>query len=146
MATLFLITALIAISLVSWLADIDPLVTMGMGFFMGLTATLFVVRSLGRRARKSALALSIMTKLTAYRVKRYSVQGKTSYTTEGDDDKAVMGVLRDQMKLSTAEIRDAMEYIANEIPDESLDVKVYEALKYFGNGNKQLVKQGRSWR
>lgn len=143
MPTLFVFLILVVMALISHYTSVSSTISFGIGVGLGLALMVLVVRKIGKRAYRSPLCREIVFNITAYRPKQQPIKEQAikeqviQMTT--DDYKELKEVLRDKMKFTPVETKEALDFVENNIPNATLEVKIKEALRYLGNGHKELV-------
>lgn len=143
MPILIIIVLLITAGLVARFAPINPLVSFASGLGLGMLLVLFVFQKLGKSARKSLLAWEVFSKLSSYKVPTYKIKYGNSKELNNRLDREyndIVSALKGQMGFPPAKAKEAASYALSIVPDEPLAEKIREALRYLGDGHKELVK------
>lgn len=139
---LLLIIAIILISagLVFWFVNANPFIGYLAGAVLGMSLTVLVFRKLGRSAQNSLATLDLFTKLTAYNPSYTINIEHIKPVIKNEDYKEMMIVLKEQMGFKSALAKEAINFAISRIPNETIDEKLREALKYLGDGHKDTIK------
>ena len=137
MPTLLVFLALVIMALISRFTSINSVITYSVGIVLGSILMLLVIRKIGRRAYKSALYQELIFNITAFRLRQKPIKEEVLRIQTDADLKEIKEVLREQMKFTPAQTKDALDHVERNIPEATLEVKITEAIRFLGNGHKE---------
>lgn len=139
MVLLIITLILISGGLVFWFLNINPFISFSIGAVLGIMLIVSLFRKLGKKAQNSLIALELFTKLSSYKPSYTVIEEKVKPENNHNDYKEMMTALK-QMGFESTKAKEATNFAISRIPDEPLEEKIREALKYLGSKYKEVVR------
>ena len=141
MFPLVMLACLLIAGAISWFFTFNPFIGFIFGTVFGMAFVICIIKKLAGWAFTSALAWGILAGLLGYKISNHFFSQHTPNKAEhksNSDYKDIIGYLKSQ-GFSPQTAREATEHAFAEVPDYPLEEKIRIALKYLGNGHKELT-------
>lgn len=127
------------------------IITFCIGTASGIILTLFLLRKLGKASYYSLIALELFYKITKYKATVYNIERVphnitvkvNGQSTNGEQDLQDI-LISTQMGFPKDKVNNAIKYIQETMPTESLENKLREALRYLDSPKyyQNITKEG----
>ena len=136
--------SLILAGLITWHFNFNPFIGYLVGFILGITLIICLLKKLAQWAIKSLIAWTILTSILSYKItshlaKAHGYKVKEEIQSPNVDYSELKLALRG-LDYSPVEIKNAIIFINDNPVKGSLEDKITVALKYLGNGHNELIE------
>ncbi len=140
MLILIISSVLMLTGTIIWFMNTNLFIGFATGLGLGIVFIWLLLRKLGESAQTSVIAEELISRLLSYEASPYVIiSHRTPEKGNGTDRKDIITALKG-MGFTSTQAQEAADHALDTVSDDSpFEEKMREALKYLGNGHKNLV-------